>query len=325
MGSAARVTRTTAERSVPDDGMLWLPGGTFLMGSDEFYPEERPLRAVTVAGFWIDRTPVTNAQFAQFVAETGYVTLAERTPNEADYPGALPEMLVPGSLVFRRTPGPVRLDDLTQWWRWTPGANWRHPEGPGSSITKRRRHPVVHVAYDDIQAYCAWAGKSLPSEAEWEYAARGGLEGARFAWGDEEFPGGRPMTNSWQGHFPWENLLTDGFQGTSPVGSFPANGFGLFDMTGNVWEWTDDWYTPHPASAQHACCIPLNPRGGSVEESYDPRQPEVRIPRKVVKGGSHLCAPNYCFRYRPAARQPQMLDTGMSHLGFRCIVRPAQK
>jgi formylglycine-generating enzyme required for sulfatase activity len=182
---------------------------------------------------------------------------------------------------------------------------------------------VVHVAYDDVRAYCAWAGKQLPTEAEWERAARGGLDSAIFAWGDDEYPDGRPMTNCWQGEFPWQNLLWDGHRGTSPVGSYPANGYGLVDVTGNVWEWTDDWYVPNPAGdSQSPCCVPHNPRGGALEASFDPRQPEVRIPRKVIKGGSHLCAPNYCLRYRPAARQPQMLDTGMCHLGFRCVVRP---
>jgi formylglycine-generating enzyme required for sulfatase activity len=304
--------------------MVWIPGGVFQMGSNDFYPEERPVRRIAVDGFWIDRHPVTNAQFSQFVRETGYVTVAERAPAAEDYPGAIPELLVPGSLVFQRTSGPVRLDDWSQWWRWTPGACWRHPEGPGSSITKRKRHPVVHVAHDDVLAYCAWNGRQLPSEAEWEYAARGGLDGAVFVWGDEERPGGRIMANHWQGEFPWHNDLTDGHAGTSPVGSFPANGYGLFDMTGNVWEWTDDWYVGlrQDTGSPTSCCAPPAPRGARPEESLDPNQPEIRIPRKVLKGGSHLCAPSYCFRYRPAARQPQMIDTGMSHLGFRCVVRP---
>jgi formylglycine-generating enzyme required for sulfatase activity len=219
-------------------------------------------------------------------------------------------------MVFRKTSGPVDLHNYANWWAWTPGANWRHPQGPLSSIEGLERHPVVHVAYEDAEAYARWAGKHLPTEAQWEFAARGGLDGATFIWGDDEFPDGRVMVNSWQGEFPWENLVRDGYEGTSPVGAFPANGFGLYDMAGNVWEWTSDWYAPrHGDLTVKSCCTP--------DKSYDPHQPQFRIPRKVVKGGSHLCAPNYCFRYRPAARQPQMVDTGMSHIGFRCIARRA--
>ncbi len=310
--------------AAPAPDMVWIPGGSFGMGDERFYPEERPVHTVTVDGFWLDRYQVTNREFARFVEATAYVTLAERPPNPADYPGAPPENLVPGSLVFHRTPGPVDLRDLTQWWTWTPGAYWRHPEGPRSSLKGRGRHPVVHVAYEDAEAYAAWAGKVLPTEAEWERAARGGLEGATFPWGDEPFPGGKAMANTWQGEFPWQNRCVDGYAGTSPVGAFPPNGYGLADMAGNVWEWTGDWYTAqHPEDTDKPCCVPRNPRGGALDESYDPAQPHFRIPRKVIKGGSHLCAPNYCLRYRPAARRPQMIDTGMAHLGFRCVVRPA--
>ncbi len=312
----------TTSPTPPAPGMAWIPGGTFQMGSDNFYLEERPVRTTSVDGFWMDREPVTNRQFTRFVRETGYKTVAERQPNAADYPGALPELLVPGSMVFRRTSHAVPLDDYSQWWEWTPGASWQRPEGPGSGVSKRKRHPVVHVAYEDVQAYCAWAGKILPSEAEWEFAARGGLDGATFAWGDDETPDGQRMANTWQGEFPWQNTVEDGYPGASPVGSYPANGYGLFDMTGNVWEWTDDWYAASHGTEASPCCVPHNPRGPVQDTSYDPTQPEIAIPRKVVKGGSHLCAPNYCFRYRPSARQPEMLDTGMSHLGFRCIVRP---
>jgi formylglycine-generating enzyme required for sulfatase activity len=301
--------------------MVWIPAGTFRMGADQFYPEERPVRQVEVDGFWIDRCPVTNAQFAMFVRATGYFTVAERAPDPNLYPGALPELLVPGSLVFQATPKPVNLSDWTQWWRWVPGACWRHPDGPHSSIDRHSRDPVVHVAYEDVMAYCSWAGKSLPSEAEWERAARGGLDGTIFTWGNEEFPNGQAMANTWQGRFPWENLELDGYAGRSPVGAFPPNDYDLYDMAGNVWEWTDDWYVPHHEQPSSPCCVPHNPRGARMEESYDPLQPAVLIPRKVIKGGSHLCAPSYCFRYRPAARQPQMLDTSTSHLGFRCIVR----
>lgn len=304
----------------PSD-MEWIPSGTFQMGSTDFYPEEAPVHEVSVDGFWMDRYLVTNEQFARFVEATAYVTVAERELNPADFPGAPAENLVPGALVFRKTRGPVDLTNYTNWWVWTPGASWSYPFGPGSSITGIEKHPVVHVAYEDAEAYARWAGKKLPTEAEWERAARGGLEGKKFTWGDEHFPDGRPMANSWQGEFPWQNLSIDGFEGTSPVGSFPANGYGLFDLAGNVWEWTSDWYVHcHGEEMAQACCGPaVNPRILSPEKSYDAGQPQFRIPRKVVKGGSHLCAPNYCLRYRPAARQPQMVDTGMSHIGFRCV------
>lgn len=306
----------------PTPDMAWIPGGTFRMGSEDFYPEEGPIHQVSVDGFWMDKYQVTNAQFTRFVKQTGYVTVAERQPDPEDYPGASPESLVPGSLTFHKTDGPVNLNYINQWWSWTPGAYWRRPEGPGSHIRKRKHHPVVHIASEDAQAYASWAGKSLATEAEWEYASRGGLDGATFTWGDEHFPNGQAMANSWQGEFPWQNLLKDGFEGTAPVGSFPANGYGLYDMAGNAWEWTEDWWTSsHPEDAEKACCIPHNPRGGKMETSYDPSTPQFRIPRKVVKGGSHLCAPNYCLRYRPAARRPQHMETGTTHIGFRCIFR----
>jgi len=315
--------RSSPAQVPPDQRMVWINGDTFKMGSDTFYVEERPVHRIAVDGFWIDPYPVTNEQFARFVAETGYVTIAERRPDPALYPGAPPENLVPGSMVFFPTNGPVDLRNYANWWGWTPGASWRHPLGPSSSVLGLDRHPVVHVAYEDAEAYCAWAGKELPTEAEWEYAARGGLEQAAFTWGDEHEPGGQPVANVWQGRFPWENLLRDGHERTSPVGAFRPNGYGLHDMAGNVWEWTADWYAArHPDDPGKACCTPRNPRGGRREDSFNPHQSSVRIPRKVVKGGSHLCAPNYCLRYRPAARQPQEIDTGMSHIGFRCIVRP---
>ncbi|MCC6628350.1 MAG: formylglycine-generating enzyme family protein [Chloroflexi bacterium] len=302
--------------------MVWLPGGAFLMGSNDHYHEEAPVHPVTVAGFWIDLYAVTNDQFAAFVAATGYTTLVERAPDPADYPGALPEMLVPASVVFRQPPGRVDLRNHYNWWTYVPGANWRQPQGPGSSIAGRGDHPVVQVAYEDAAAWAAWAGKVLPTEAEWEYAARGGLDSKVYAWGDELTPGGRHLANTWQGEFPWQNLATDGYAGTAPVGSFPPNGYGLYDMIGNAWEWTTDWYEPgHQGAAP--CCGAVNPTGGRQEQSYDPGQPAVRIPRRVMKGGSHLCAPNYCRRYRPAARMAQPVDTATSHLGFRCIVRGA--
>ncbi|HEY1656697.1 MAG TPA: formylglycine-generating enzyme family protein [Candidatus Tumulicola sp.] len=306
---------------MPDD-MIQIAGGEFTMGSLEFYPEERPLRRVAVEPFSIDVNPVTNAEFARFVDATGYVTVAERPIDPAQYPGAIPELCAPGSLVFRATNGPVDLRDWSQWWAWTPGASWRYPLGPDSSIDELASHPVVHVAFEDAHAYADWAGKALPNEAEWEYAARGGLEGKAFTWGDEATPGGRYMANTWQGEFPWQNHLSDGFERTSPVGTFPANGYGLYDMAGNVWEWTTDWFTARPSGEPaKPCCGAAAARVPSIDESYDPNQPAVRIPRKVLKGGSHLCAPNYCLRFRPAARSPQMVDTSMSHLGFRCIRR----
>ena len=309
----------------PRPGMLWIPGGTFRMGSTDFYPEEAPVHEVAVDGFWMDPHPVTNEEFLRFVQATGHVTVAERPVKAEDFPGAPPENLVPGALVFQKRSGPVDLRNYANWWAWTPGACWRRPLGSKSSLGGRKRHPVVHVAYEDADAYARWAGGALPTEPEWEFAARGGLDGAKFVWGDEEFPCGRAMANTWQGEFPWQNLLVDKYEGTSPVGAFPPNGYGLHDMAGNVWEWTSDWWVQrHADEVVKSCCGPaVNPRVASPDQSYDPNQPRFRIPRKVVKGGSHLCAPNYCLRYRPAARQPQMVDTGMNHLGFRCIVRPA--
>ena len=296
-------------------GMRWVPAGSFRMGSDDFYPEERPVHRVDVAGFWIDERPVTTADYALFVKATGYVTMAERRPEAADYPDADPELLVPGSAVFRRTTGPVDLGDHRNWWQYLPGASWRRPEGPVSAAAEAT-HPVVHVAYEDAAAYARWCGKDLPAEAEWEYAARGGLDGAVFAWGDDHFPGGRVMANTWQGEFPWQNLMLDGYERTSPVGTFPPNGYGLFDMCGNVWEWTSDWFTAgHGEPARSPCCAP--PMSG------EPPVGGERTPRRVIKGGSHLCAPSYCLRYRPAARQGETVDTSTSHIGFRCVDRPS--
>ena len=309
------------DKAHPSAGMVCIAGGTFRMGSDKHYPEERPVHRVTVSGFWIDRYPVTNRDFRAFVMATGYRTFAEQAPDPAQYPDAIPELLYPGSLVFRRPPGPVDLRDHLQWWRYTQGADWRHPWGPDSSIDGLDDHPVVHVTFDDALVFARWAGKDLPTEAEWEFAARGGIDGADYAWGREFLPNQQHMANTWQGHFPWQNLATDGFEETSPVDAFPANGYGIADMIGNVWEWTRDWYQPrHSADVMKACCVPLNPRGGRKEDSYDTRQPGA-FPRRVVKGGSFLCSPNYCRRYRPAARMGEAVDTSTCHLGFRCIVR----
>jgi len=321
------LAKTRSEKSreaSPTTQMLFFPGGTFRMGSDRHYPEEAPVHRVTIDGFWMDRTPVTNRQFREFVRATGHVTVAERRPDPKDYPGALPHMLYAGSLVFTPPNHPADLRFWGEWWTYLKGADWRHPFGPRSSIHGLDNHPVVHVAYCDALAYAHWAGKDLPTEAEWEFAARGGLDGAEFAWGDELTPGGQHMANTWQGHFPRENLAEDGFERTSPVTAFPPNGYGLRDMIGNVWEWTTDYYAAkHTADPAKPCCIPENPRGGREDQSYDPCQPGNRIPRRVLKGGSHLCAPNYCRRYRPAARHPQQIDTSASHIGFRCVSRGA--
>ena len=371
MNNAAR-DRLPAERPTNTNGcqlrppgrppardMVWVPGGSFRMGSDRHYPEEAPAHGVQVDGFWIDRTAVTNAQFQKFVKATGHITLAELPADPAAYPNALPELLQPASIAFVPPPRPIGQGDPYQWWQYIPGANWRHPEGPGSSIKGREQHPVVHIAHADALAYAAWIGKALPTEAEWERAAWGGLEGKEFAWGEELHPGGRMLANTWQGDFPNHNSRADGWERTAPVGCYPANGFGLLDMIGNVWEWTDDWYQEHGARLAAAqsgggarqepdngsdngpesstiagangpadplpqgCCATLrNPRGAAdAAASIDPSSQHGSIPRKVVKGGSFLCAPSYCRRYRPAARMAQGIDTSTCHLGFRCIVR----
>jgi len=312
----------SAAGPAPFPNMVRIPEGTYRMGSDDHYPEEAPAHEVSVDGFWIDATPVTNAQFRRFVEATGHVTFCEIAPNAADYPGADPAMLIPASVVFVPPPQPVNLRDHFQWWQFIPGADWRHPQGPDSSLDGREDHPVVHVAFADVEAYARWAGKKLPTEAEWEWAARGSAADQQYAWGNDLEPEGRHMANVWQGEFPLQNLASDGYVGTSPVGAFPANQFGLSDMIGNVWEWTRDWFSAsHAESQTKSCCIPRNPRGGRRDASFDPAQPEILIPRKVMKGGSHLCAPNYCQRYRPAARMSQPVDTSTSHLGFRCVVK----
>jgi sulfatase modifying factor 1 len=302
--------------------MVRILAGRFRMGQTGFYPEEEPVREVDVEGFLIDRGPVTVAQFAHFVDQTGYVTLAERAPDPRDYPQADPSLLVPGSAVFHPTSGSVPLTDPSQWWSYVPGADWRHPWGPNSDNAQRADHPVTHVAFEDAEAYADWAGKALPTEAEWEYAARGGIDGSVFAWGDEQHPGGELMANFWQGEFPWRNTGARGWRGTSPIGLFPCNGFGLCDVTGNVWEWTSDDYSPRaagPDTTSAPCCTPINQPVDAPVAGDDRGGPGAEIPRRVIKGGSHLCAPSYCLRYRPAARQPGAIDTSTSHIGFRCI------
>lgn len=290
------------------DGFAWIPAQTAVVGSDAHYPEEAPSREVSVEAFWIQRHQVTNAEYGEFVSATDYVTVAERPLNFEDYPGAPPENLQPGSMVFHRTVGPVDLRHLSQWWTWTPGASWNHPRGPRSSNRGRERHPVVHIAFEDAAAYAQWAGCELPTESEWEVAARGGLPHTVYTWGDEPEGPGERLANYGHGEFP--HLPDTGYGQATPVGSFPANAYGLYDMAGNVWEWTTDWYGDR--RDDQPCC---------AADSYDSSQPQFTVPRRVIKGGSFLCADSYCMRYRPSARRPQQVDTGMSHLGFRCIKR----
>ena len=299
--------------------MLTIPAGSFTMGSTEFYADEGPVHTRHVDAFEMDDHPVTNAEFAEFVAATGYVTVAERPLDPADYPGVAHADLVLGALVFVGTPGPVRLDSWRAWWDWAPQASWQQPTGPGSGIDDRLDHPVVQVAYEDALAYAAWSGKDLATEAEWEYASHGGLDESPFAWGSDVQPGGQLMANTWQGRFPYLNTGADGWAGTSPVGSFPANGYGLVDMIGNVWEWTTtDYQATH---AVPSCC---SPDAQAVHTLGRRSYAEPSIPRKALKGGSHLCAPEYCLRYRPAARSPQAVDTSTTHIGFRCVRRTAR-
>jgi sulfatase modifying factor 1 len=289
--------------------LVELTGGVFRMGSQQFYPDEGPVHDEHVGPFAIEQHPVTNAQFSEFVADTGYLTVAERPLDQALFPDLSAEELEPGGLAFAATPGPVDLSNWRQWWRWSIGADWRHPFGPESSIEEKADHPVVQVAYQDAEAYANWAGRHLPSEAEWEYAAQAGGT-STYAWGEEVRPAGQLMANTWQGRFPYENRGAHGWVGTSPVGSFPPNGFGLVDMIGNVWEWTATTY-----QARHTVTSPCcGPTAAPAQQVAD------QATRKALKGGSHLCAPEYCLRYRPAARSPQSLDTSTTHIGFRCVV-----
>jgi sulfatase modifying factor 1 len=308
--------------------MISVRAGAFAMGSESFYPDEGPVRRVSVDAFEIDEHPVTNAQFAEFVAATGYRTVAERPLDPAVYPGIPTEDLQPGALVFTGSAGPVDLTDWRGWWSWAPGASWHAPRGPGSGIESAEQHPVVQVSLEDATAYAEWAGKRLPTEAEWEFASRGGSsDGLIYAWGNEVRVDDRVMANTWQGRFPYLNTGADGWRGTSPVGSFPPNGFGLFDMIGNVWEWTTTYYsarheTTDPNAGPDECTCSPSERG-STSAADDARaaasaEPGSAIPRRALKGGSHLCAPEYCLRYRPAARSPQADDSATTHIGFRC-------
>jgi formylglycine-generating enzyme required for sulfatase activity len=310
--------------------MAWIPGGEFSMGSDVageslcalpgVTRDAQPIHRVYVDGFWMDRTEVTNAQFAAFVRATHYVTIAERTPTKEEFPGAPPGNLVAGSTVFTPTATPVSLDDYFQWWRYQKGANWRHPEGPGSDLTGKESYPVVHVAYGDAAAYAQWAGKRLPTEAEWEFAARGGLTGKTYAWGDELKPGGRWMANIYEGRFPVQDDGEDGFAGIAPVAQFPPNGYGLYDVAGNVWEWVSDWYRPDTfAQLAAAGGVARNPRGPAAP--YDPAEPSEK--KRVHRGGSFLCTDQYCTRYMVGTRGKGEISTGSNHLGFRCVRPPS--
>ncbi|HEV3024697.1 MAG TPA: formylglycine-generating enzyme family protein, partial [Pirellulales bacterium] len=307
---ASFATYAMVRRTGPDD-MVWIPGGPFAMGGEASFTDALPVHEVEVNGFWIDRTEVTNAQFARFVEATGYVTIAEQTPKAEDFPGAPPENLVAGSIVFDPPDEPIPLDNHLAWWSYVPGADWKHPEGPGSDIAQRHNHPVVHVCWLDAVAYANWCGKRLPTEAEWEFAARGGLVGQRFVWGNRLLIGENWQANIWQGRFPVENTADDGFAGTAPVASFPPNGYGLFDTAGNVWEWCSDWYRPD----YYAASSRTNPRG--PPSSHDPQEPGV--PKRVQRGGSYLCSDVYCARYRPGARGKGAVDSGATHIGFRCV------
>jgi len=315
----------TPSSGPPHKKMRWIPGGTFRMGSEvREYPEEGPINVASVDGFWMDETPVTVGEFRRFVKASGYTTMAERPLDPAEYPRFSPQQLLAGSIVFTPTPGPTDLTTWTNWWRFIAGASWACPEGPGVDTYGRDSHPVVHVCWEDVAAYAVWVGKEIPTEAEWEFAARGGLDGALYTWGEEFMPDGKPMANTWIGEFPWQNLKPPKQRRTTRVRSFPANGYGLYDMAGNVWEWTSDFYrTDHGEVAAHACCMPVNPRIDDPSGSYSEQEEQggAHIPRRVIKGGSHLCAENYCQRYRPAARQAQQVESSMSHIGFRCIVR----
>lgn len=296
------------------EGMVWIPGGTFSMGSPDGPDDSRPVHPVTVDCFWMDQTEVTNRQFRKFVDATGYVTVAERKPDPRDFPGAPPELLVPGAIVFTPPDHRVPLGNAFQWWSWTPGANWRNPEGPGSSIDDRLDHPVVQVSWEDAAAYAKWAGKRLPTEAEWEFAARGGLDQQTYVWGNEKHPDKKWMANVWSGEFPAKNTREDGYTYTAPVKTFPPNGFGLHDMSGNVWEWTADWYRPDYYSQSPA----KNPTG--PDSSHDPAEPGV--PKRVTRGGSFLCSDEYCIGYQPGIRSKTSPDTGLQHTGFRCVKSP---
>lgn len=310
-GVMLAASAATAATCSPETAEVWIEGGRFMMGDNSERPEERPAHPVELDGFWMDRHEVTNAEFAEFVAATGHVTVAERGLDPKAFPQMPPALLEPGSMVFQIPESIQDLEDITQWWAYVPGADWRQPEGPGSSIEGKDDHPVVQVAIEDARAYADWAGRQLPTEAQWEYAARGGLEQAKYPWGEIYSPDGRWMGNTWQGRFPTGDRELDGYHGTAPVGCFEPNGYGLYDMAGNVWEYTTDRYLPHHTVSEQA-----NPTGPNIFLAASDRSP---LPRHVVKGGSWLCAPNFCMRFRPSGRQPQEIGLGSNHIGFRTI------
>jgi len=323
---ASTASNAAAPDGEPPPGMVWIPGGEFSMGANEppdmnavgmqATEDARPIHRVYVDGFFMDRTDVTNAQFAEFVSTTGYVTLAERTPSKADFPSAPLEDLVAGSVVFSKPSHAVPLTDPLQWWTYVPGASWRHPLGPQSNITGKDDYPVVHVAYEDAEAYAKWAGKRLPTEAEWEFAARGGMTGQPFVWGDSFRPGGTWMANTHEGHFPNHDTGEDGYAGIAPVAQFAPNPYGLYDMAGNVWQWVSDWYRPdYYAQLAAAATLARNPRG--PDSPFDPSEPGER--KKVHRGGSFLCTDEYCSRYIVGTRGKGEISTGTNHLGFRCV------
>jgi len=309
-------TNSTLPPGPAPEGMVWIPGGTFWMGCDDCdMPDTQPVHLVSVDGFWVDRTPVTNSQFAEFVNATSYITVAERKPDPKDYPGVDPHKLVAGSAVFNSPSQDVALDDITQWWSYVPGASWNHPEGPATTVQSREDHPVVQISWEDAVAYAKWAGKRLPTEAEFEFAARGGLDRNHYAWGDDLKPGGKWAANIWQGRFPSNNLGEDGYLRTSPVNAFPANGFGLYDVGGNVWQWCADWYRPDYFATLDVDKVTHNPQG--PEDSFDPDEPGAR--KRVQKGGSFLCSDRYCSRYLVGSRGRGSVDSAGSNTGFRCV------
>lgn len=322
-GATSSVTQKIPSQKI--SGMVWIPGGTFVMGTDETeaYDHERPAHQVSVTGFWMDESEVTNRQFKEFIDATGYVTVAEKKPKWEDLqkqsppgtPAPADSLLVPGALVFTPPGRPVTLNDYSQWWRWSPGTNWRHPDGPGSNLEGKMDYPVIHVAFEDAEAYCEWAGKRLPTEAEWEFASRAGAQQQRYAWGNDLKHHGRFMANTFQGSFPNHDSAEDGYPSLAPVKSFPPNAYGLYDMIGNVWEWTSDWYHVGYFKELARSSVTVNPRG--PEKPYDPNEPYAI--KRVSKGGSFLCADDYCINYRPSARQGTAFDSGMSNLGFRCV------
>lgn len=311
----ASINTTPAPGATPE-GMVWIPGGTFWMGCAECeMPDTLPVHLVTVDGYWIDKTLITNAEFAKFVKATKYLTIAERKPDPKDFPGADPKLLVPGSAVFNPPAKEISLDNALAWWKYQPGANWQHPEGPKSNLTGRENHPVVHIAWDDAIAYAKWAGKRLPTEAEYEFAARGGQDRNKYSWGNELKPNGKWAANIWQGKFPNKDLGEDGFHSTSPVTAFSPNGFGLYDMGGNVWQWCTDWYRPDYFATLPQAVATKNPTGPT--DSFDPDEPEIK--KRVQKGGSFLCSDQYCSRYLVGSRGKGAVDSGGSNVGFRCV------